>query len=78
MVAQPPSLRQWTSSNPKTQKHRERARSKRRGTSPGKWRGLRVGLFEEVRFESGQELTARDGQKRLERGAGVGSIEESK
>ena len=29
-------------------------------------------------FESGQELTARDGQKRLERGARVGSAEDAK
>ena len=44
-----------------------------------RWRGLwRVGLFEEVCFEPRQELTARDGQKRLERGARVGSAEEPK
>ena len=35
-------------------------------------------MFEEVRFESGQELTARDGQKRLERGARIRSVEEPK
>ena len=35
-------------------------------------------MFEEVRFESGQELTARDGQKRLERGARVRSVKEPK
>ena len=35
-------------------------------------------MFEEVSFESRQELTAGDGEKRLVGGAGVGCVEEPK
>ena len=51
----------------------------RSGTSPERWRGLsRIGLFEEVSFESGQELSAGDGERRLGGGTGARSVKEPK